>query len=134
MRRRKFIGLLGLAAIWPPVARAQQPGRVYRVGFLSPGGFAPGTNPAELGDAIARHLLRAGFHPGQNLEFMKRGAEGKFERLPTLVQELISAKVDVILTFSYPVAAKAKEGTSSIPIVMFNSGDPVKTRLVASLS
>ena len=126
MRRRKFIKLLGVAAIWPLVARAQQTGRVYRVGFLSPGGFGPGTNPAELGDAIARHLLRAGFRPGQNLEFIKRGAEGKFERLPALVQDLISTKVDVIITFSYPVAVKAKEATSSIPIVIFSSGDPVR--------
>jgi putative tryptophan/tyrosine transport system substrate-binding protein len=135
MKRRDFLMVFGGAFLISSIAaRAQQSRRVYRVGFLSPGGFAPGTNPAELGDAIAHHLLRVGFRPGQNLEFIKRGAEGKFERLPALVQELISAKVDVILTFSYPVAVKAKEGTSSIPIVMFNSGDPVKTRLVTSLN
>nr|WP_079570357.1 ABC transporter substrate binding protein [Bradyrhizobium erythrophlei] len=65
---------------------------------------------------------------------VKRGAEGHFERLPALVAELVLTKVDVIVTFSYPTAAAAKEGTSTIPIVIFNAGDPVKTHLVDSLN
>jgi putative ABC transport system substrate-binding protein len=133
MRRREFITLVGGAvATWPLAARAQQTGRIYRVGFLSPGGFAPSTNPGRLTDEIARHLAQNGF--ALNLELVKRGAEGHFERLPGLVAELVAAKVDVIVTFSYPAAASAKEGTSTVPIVIFSAGDPVKTHLVASLN
>ena len=132
--RRELITLIGSAAAWPVVARAQQTGRMYRVGLLSPAGFAPGTNPGSLTEEIARQLGQSGFTSGVNLELVKRGAEGQSERLPGLVAELVAAKVDVIVTFSYPVAAAAKEGTSIIPIVIFNAGDPVKTLLVASLS
>ncbi len=65
---------------------------------------------------------------------VKRGAEGHFERLPALVAELVLAKVDVIVTVSYLTAVAAKDGTSTIPIVIFNAGDPVKTHLVDSLN
>jgi putative ABC transport system substrate-binding protein len=133
MRRREFITLLGGAAIFPPAAHAQT-GKAYRVGFLSPGDFALGTYPGRLTEEIARHLAHGGFIPGTNLELVERWAEGRFERLPVLVAELVAAKVDVIITFSYPVAAAAKEGTSKIPIVIFGTGDPVKTHLVASLN
>jgi len=63
-----------------------------------------------------------------------RGAEGHLDRLPGLVAELVASKVDVIVAFSYRVAAAAKEGASSVPTVIFSTGDPVKTHLVASLN
>jgi len=135
MRRREFISLIGGAAVaWPITTHAQQTGRIYRVGLLSPGGFAPGTNPGDLTDQIAQRLARNGFTPGANLEFIKRGAEGHFAHLSDLVAELLAAKVNVIVTFSYPVAAKVKEGARQTPIVIFNAGDPIKTHLVVSLS
>jgi putative ABC transport system substrate-binding protein len=111
-----------------------QTAKVYRIGFLSPGGFGSGTVPGRLSEEISRKLAQSGFVIGANLELVKRGAEGHYERLPALVAELVVTKVDVIVTFSYPAAAAAKTGTSTIPIVIFGAGDPVKTHLVDSLN
>ena len=133
MKRRDFITLAGSAAAWPMAALAQGP-KLYRVGFLSPGSFAPETNPGRLMAEITRHLAQNGFTGGGNLELVNRGAEGHPDRLPGLVAGLVAAKVDVIVAFGYPVAAAAKEGTSTIPTVIFNTGDPVKMHLVASLN
>ena len=73
--------------------------------------------------------------PGRNLEFERRGAEAHPDRLPRLVEELLSTKVDVILTVGYPAALAAKQGTTIIPIVVTEpGGDPVATGLVDSLS
>jgi putative tryptophan/tyrosine transport system substrate-binding protein len=106
----------------------------FHVGFLSPGSFAIDTNPGRLTEEIAQHLAQKGFVGGANLEFVKRGAEGHPDRLPSLVTELVAAKVDVIVAFGFPVAAAAKEGTGLVPVVIFNTGDPVKMHLVGSLS
>ena len=133
MRRRDLLALLAGVMVVRAAAAHAQTGRVYRVGFLSPGGFAPGSNPGRLADEIARQLAAGGFRAGANLELVKRGADGHYERLAGLVAELVAAKVDVIVTFSYPVAAAAQAGTSTVPIVIFNTGDPVRTHLVASL-
>jgi putative ABC transport system substrate-binding protein len=105
MKMQRF--LLVIAAVLPFFATETlaQSGKVYRVGFLSNGGFAPGANPGTLTDEIVRHLGQSGFAPGANLELVKRGAVGHMERLPGLVAELVAAKVDVIVALSYPVAA-----------------------------
>ncbi len=134
MRRREFLVLAGGAAAWPMAARAEPAKKVYRLGFLSPGAFAPASTPGRLSAEIPRHLAASGFKLGADLELVKRAAEGHFERLPALVAELAAEKVDVIITVGYPVAAAAKKGTSTVPIVAFNAGDPVKTQLAASLS
>jgi putative ABC transport system substrate-binding protein len=126
--------LLFAAALFLAPPLQAQTGKLYRVGFLSPGDFGPGTNPGRLTEEIARHLAQNGFIAGANLELVKRGAEGHFERLPSLVAELVATKVDVIVTYSYPVAAAAKQGTNTIPTVIFGAGDPMKTQLVASLN
>ena len=104
-----------------------------RVGILSPRTFATDTSPGQLTVEIARNLEKKGFNAGVNLEFEKRAAEGQLNRLPGLVAELVNAKVDVIVAYGYPAAAAAKAGTSSVPVVIFNTGDPVKMQLVASL-
>jgi putative tryptophan/tyrosine transport system substrate-binding protein len=120
------------AALFVPASISlAQSSKLYHVGFLSPGSFVPSTNPGRLTDEIVRHLTQNGFTPGVNLEVVKRGAEGHYERLPDLMAEMVAAKVDVIVTFSYPTAAAAKESTSTVPIVTFGTGDPVKTHLVA---
>ena len=134
MRRRDFVAFLGTAVACPLSAHAQPAGKVYRVGFLSPGAFAPGTTSGRLSEGIPRQLAESGFTVGANLELIKRGAEGRFERLPALVAEVVAAKADVIVTVGYPVTAAAKEGTSTVPIVIFNAGDPVKTGLAVSLN
>ncbi len=132
MKMHRLLPVIAAALLFAPPSQAQT-GKLYRVGFLSPGDFALGTNPGRLTEEIARRLAQSGLTAGANLELVKRGAEGHFERLPGLLAELAAAKVDVIVTFSYPVAAAAKEGTT-IPTVIFGAGDPVKTHLVASLN
>jgi putative tryptophan/tyrosine transport system substrate-binding protein len=133
MKMHRLLPVIAAALFlaWPSHA---QTGKVYRIGLLSPGDFAQGTRRGRLREEITRQLAQSGFTTGANLELIERGAEGHFERLPALVGELVAAKVDVIVTFSYPVAAAAKEGTSTIPTVIFGAGDPVKTHLVASLN
>jgi putative ABC transport system substrate-binding protein len=133
MRRREFVASLGGAVFLALPVRAQT-ARSSRVGFLSAGNFELSTNPGRLTQEIVRQLAQSGFITGTNLELVKRGAEGHFNRLPALVAELVAAKVDVMITFSYPVAAAAKEGTSTVPIVIFGAGDPVKTHLVDTLN
>ena len=130
---RPILIIAATLLLFAPISLAQT-SKLYRVGFLSPGGFAPSTNPGRLTDEIVQHLTQSGFTSGINLEVVKRGAEGHYERLPGLIAELVAAKVDVIVTFSYPAAAAAKESTSTVPIVTFGTGDPVKTHLVASLN
>ena len=131
MHRLVLIIAAVLFSVFPLQA---QPAKLYRIGFLSPGGFGTDAVPGRLTEEIARQLAQSGFTVGANLELVKRGAEGHFERLPALVAELVLAKVDVIVTVSYLTAVAAKDGTSTIPIVIFNAGDPVKTHLVDSLN
>jgi putative ABC transport system substrate-binding protein len=100
MKRREFMLALGGVALFLTSPSHAQTGKVYRIGFLSPGDFAPGTNPSRMTEEISRQLAQRGFTTGANLELIKRGAEGHFERLPALVAELVAAKVDVIVTFS----------------------------------
>ena len=133
MKRREFITVLSGAAAWSVAAFAQGH-KLHRVGFLSPGTFAPDTYPGKLTGELTKRIAQNGFTPGVNLELVKRAAEGHPDRLSGLVAELVASKVDVIVAFSYPVAAAVKEGTSTVPTVIFSTGDPVKTHLVASLN
>jgi putative ABC transport system substrate-binding protein len=119
---------LGALAAWPGSASAQ---RMFRIGVLVPPAAPNDRTP--LGKSILHGLAKAGYAPGRNMVFEARGAEGHVERLPALLQELVAAKVDVIITSSYPAAIVAKEGTT-IPVVAMNCGDPVGTGLVASLA
>jgi putative ABC transport system substrate-binding protein len=129
MRRREFIGLIGAAA-WPLAAIAQST-RVYRIGTLTPGPpISPG---ADRGAVLFDGLAKRGYKLGQNLIHEARGASGKTELVPRLMQELKAAGVDVVVTISYPAAAAAK--LSGVPTVLASgSGDPVKTGLVESLA
>ena len=101
--------------------------------MLSPG--ASQFETSNFGPAIIRGFAKHGYMPGRNFEFERRGAETHIDRLPRLVEELLASKVDVILTVGYPAALAAKQGTTTIPIVVTEpGGDPVATRLVDSLS
>jgi putative ABC transport system substrate-binding protein len=130
-RRRDFIALVGgAAAAWPLGALAQT-AKVYRVGTLTPGPAVSAT--ADRGAVLFGELAKRGYVLGQNLVHEARGAAGKLERVPQLMQELKAAGVDVVVTISYPAAAAAK--ASGIPTVLASgSGDPVKTGLVESLA
>ena len=86
-----------------------------------------------FGAPLIRGLAQVGYTQGRNVAFEHRGAEGRLDRLPRLVEELVASKVDVIVTFGYPPALAANQGTT-IPVVAFGSGDPVATGLVASLA
>jgi putative tryptophan/tyrosine transport system substrate-binding protein len=132
VRRREFITLAGGAVIaWPLAARAQQAGKVVRIGFLG------ATSPAHYGvrvEALRAGLREFGYIEGTNLVLEYRWAEGNYERLPALVAELIRSNVDVIVTHGTPAALAAKQATASIPIVVGIIGDPVASGVVGSVA
>jgi putative ABC transport system substrate-binding protein len=128
MRRREFITLIGGAAAWPLAARAQQTGRVPRVGYVWIG--AP---PNVSADGLRRGLEDRGYMLGRNLILEERYAHGKAEHVPDLIAELLTLKVDVLVTVGTPISRAAQRETSSVPIVMA-SGDPVGAGLVSSLA
>jgi putative tryptophan/tyrosine transport system substrate-binding protein len=133
MRRREFILLIGCgAAAWPLAALAQQPAKIYRVGFLS-SSFPIGVND-ERRRTFFSALATRGFVEGRNLVVEQRFAEAHPERLRGLLAELKAASVDVIVTFGYPAALTAKESVKDVPIVVTGAGDPVATGLVDGLA
>jgi len=115
----------------PFSARAQQPTKIPRIGFLN--ATSPSTVAARL-EAFRQGLRELGYVEGKNIVVEYRWAEGKIERLPDLATELVRLKVDVIVTASSTVTRAAKEATSTIPIVMSNDNDPVGNGFVASLA
>ncbi len=130
MQRREFITLLGIAVTWPRAILAQTTSKSARVGLLSAG--APIADNSAQGVALIRGLTQHGYKPGRDLAFERRGAEGHIDRLPRLVDELVASKVGVIVTFGYPPAVAAKQGTI-LPVVVV-AVDPVGTGLVESLA
>jgi putative ABC transport system substrate-binding protein len=141
MRRREVVVLLGSAAIvgsaavlsprfWQRAQGERGPFNVYRVGLLS--GAEPVADNSPFGAPLIRGLSRRGYELGRNLVFERRGAGGHIERLGLLVDELVASKVEVIVTFGYPAAVAAKQGTR-LPIVVF-AIDPVRTGLAESLT
>ncbi len=116
-----------LAAPW--VAAAQQAGRIYRVGYLS-----AGSREGWYVDAFSRELRALGWIEGHNVTVEYRWADGKNERLPVLATELVQSNVDVIVAATEACALAAKNATQSVPIVMIFVGDPVRSKLVASLA
>ncbi len=128
--RRSLLALTALALI-PSRVRAQQPGKVARVGLLGPGPPFTDTNPFVIG--LSRGFAKRGYAVGTNLVFESRAAQGKVNLLPQFVGELMASHVELLITFSYPAALAAKEH-SSVPVVVAYSGDPVATHLAASLA
>ena len=129
MRRRVFVFICLLPTVLlltVSLVEAQQPKKVPRIGFLS---AAPSIDPAFL-----EGLRNLGYVEGKNIVVELRSAQGKLERLPDLAVELVDLKADIIVTQGTPAAQAAKKATSTIPIVMATSGDPVGAGLVASLA
>jgi putative ABC transport system substrate-binding protein len=131
LKRRAFITLLGGAAVWPLAARAQQAGRVYRIGVLE---TSPAASNAPNFDALRKGLRELGYVEGQNLILDYRSADGRPERYPQLVAELLRLNVDLIVTRGTPAVMAAKNATETIPVVMAASGEPVGTGVVAGLA
>jgi putative ABC transport system substrate-binding protein len=133
------LALILLAAQLP--ADAQQPGKIYRIGWLgiSTGGYE--TNPRHCpitGDpywqAWMEGLRERGYIQGQNLVIECRWTEGREDRAPALAKELVSLKPDLLAVYGTVQVRAAKQATSTIPIVMVGVIDPVQRGLVASLA
>ena len=110
-------------------AQAQHTEKVYRIGFL--GGAAAEDVPLS---SLRDGLCELGYVHGKNIAFEYKFAEARNERLPGLASELVRSKMDLIVTHGTPATRAAKQATSTIPIVMVATGDPVGTGLVASLA
>src|SRR5215470_17254274 len=124
-----IVFILGLCS---DVAEAQQPGKIFRIGFLD---VSTASGSAVLLDAFRQELSKLGWIEGKNIAIEYRFAESKgAERLKELAVELVRLKVDLIVASSPTSASAAKKATTTIPIVMVAVGDPVGFGLVASLA
>ena len=128
MKRREFITGLGSAAAWPMAARGQQ-GKVWHVGFLRYA--AP--NAAHL-EAFRHGLRDLGYTEGLNLIIEERYASGVYDRLPTLIAELIALKSDVIVIDGTTTAKAVQIAANPVPIVFTLAADPVADGLAVSMS
>jgi len=130
--------LIGLAVVLalsltlaPLAAQAQQSAKGYRIGLLK------GSSESFVAPYIEifRQALRAlGYVEGENIAIEYRYAEGNYERLPVLAADLVRLKVDIIVAEGTPPSRAAKQATTTIPIVMTVTGDPVETGLVTNLA
>src|SRR5215831_9525660 len=119
-----------LLLVSAPFVEAQQPQKVYRIGYPEPG---TASGNAVLLDGFRQELSKLGWTEGKNITVEYRFAEQN-ERLPALAADLVRLNVDLIVVSSAPSALAAKKATTIIPIVMANVGDPVAQGLVASLA
>jgi putative ABC transport system substrate-binding protein len=129
LRRREFIGLVGVAVTSPLAVFAQQP-KVVTLGVLVRG--APGWQ--QFWDLFRVALRELGYVEGNNIRFEFRSDEGDLDRLPELAAELVRLKVDVIVTWYTPTAVAASQATRDIPIVCAICGDLVANGLAESLA
>jgi putative ABC transport system substrate-binding protein len=132
---KKKVTVLSLCAVlfapcWP--IQAQQPAKVYRIGYLTPVSLS--ANAARI-EAFRQGLRELGYVEGQSIVIEWQYAEGKFDRLPDLAAELVRLKVDVIVTTGGRQAIQAAKNTTNMtPIVTTATGDPVGDALIASLA
>jgi putative ABC transport system substrate-binding protein len=131
-KRRQLLVALGASALTAPLmSLAQQPGKVWRVGFLAQRQISISESDNYYGP-FRQGMRELGYVEGKNLVIEWRSAEGKTERLPELAAELVRLKVDVLVASATPAALAAQKATSTIPIII-TAGDPVGSGLVKSL-
>jgi putative ABC transport system substrate-binding protein len=128
LKRREFIALLGAIGAWPLASHAQQSMPV--IGYVHPGSL--GGERRQV-DAFQRALNEAGYTEGQNVAIEYRWAEGHFDRVPTLLADLIQRQVSVIVAGG-GTALAAKAARTSIPIVFTSGVDPIQQGIVTSLN
>jgi putative tryptophan/tyrosine transport system substrate-binding protein len=128
MRRRDFIAFVGGAILaWPHVLRAQQPARVWRIGFIA-------HRYEKFYDPLFSGLRELGYVEGQNLIVERRYAQGNAERFKEFAQEMVRLNVDAVIVVTTPAAMAVRNETKTIPIVHPAAIDPVGTGLIASLA
>jgi putative ABC transport system substrate-binding protein len=131
VRRREFLSVLGGAAAantWPSAASSQS--KISRIGFL---GSATAAGAAQSTGALREGLNALGYVEGRNITIEYRWAEGKYERLPELITDLMRLNIDVLVTHGTPGTQAAKRAAAGIPVVMAISGDAVATGIVTNL-
>jgi putative ABC transport system substrate-binding protein len=128
LKRREFFGLLGSAATWPIAARGQS--RVPVIGFIN---GSSATAYAAYVQAFIRGLAETGHTVGENVAIEYRWAEGHYDRIPDMVDDLVRRRV-AVLAPNTPATHAAKRAAGNIPIVFFTGEDPVASGLVASLN
>jgi putative tryptophan/tyrosine transport system substrate-binding protein len=134
IENRKWVGCFAILLLltgWVRMAGAQQTGKILRIGFLD---SSTASGIAVLLEAFRQELSKLGWIEGKNITIEYRFAEGKPERLPEFAADLVRLKVDLIVVSGTPPALAAKKATTTIPIVMTNTSDPVGLGLVASLA
>jgi len=128
MRRRQFVALAGGALVaWPLHLHAQQPGKIWRIGFVA-------HRYEKFYDPLFSGLRELGYVEGHNLIVERRYAEGHAERFKEIAQELVRLNVDAIIVVTTPAAMAARNETKTIPIIHPAAIDPVGTGLIASLA
>jgi putative ABC transport system substrate-binding protein len=129
MRRRTFLKLLaGPAAAWPPASRAEDTGKMKRIGFLRVG--AP---PPSFIEPLQSSLKKLGYAEGKNFTF-EYGLAKRVAELPALAADLVRRNVDVLVASGTPAVIPARNATSTIPVVFIAAIDPVATGVVTSLA
>ena len=132
MTRTNIIALLVTLSLGSvPLAEAQQPTKVHRIGYLTASSLSAITFRTE---AFRQGLHELGYVEGKNIVIEWRSAEGKADRLPGLAAELVRLKVDIIVSGGPTVTRAVKEATATIPIVMTQDTDPVGSGFVGSLA
>jgi len=126
------IAVLVTLTICGAVAQAQPSGKIPRIGYIS--GTGSRSDPGPYVEALRQGLRDLGYIEGKNIVIEYRGAEGKEEPVPSLVNELVQLKVDVLVVPISSAIRAAKQATKAIPIVMVTSEDPVTTGIVDSLA
>jgi len=131
MRRIGLAVVLAVSlTLAPLISGAQQAAKIWQIGFIEAGSSSVNQHFA---DAFRQGLRELGYVEGKDIAIEERWAEGRIERFPALLAELLRLKMDVIVQASSPGAAAAKQATTTVPIVFVGVGDPVGMGLVASL-